>query len=42
MIYIKQLGLDKYIHYELQFEKALLDVIGWQTEKKASISAFFS
>lgn len=45
----KQLGLDKYIDYELQFEKAflepiktILDVIGWQTEKKASISSFFS
>ena len=45
----KQLGLDKYIDYELQFEKAflqpiktILDVIGWQTEKRASISSFFS
>jgi hypothetical protein len=49
MVLPKQLELDKYIDYDLQFEKAflepiktILDVIGWQTEKKASISAFFS
>jgi DNA polymerase elongation subunit (family B) len=45
----KQLELDKYIDYELQFEKAflepiktILDVIGWQTEKKTTISTFFA
>jgi len=45
----KQLELDKYIDYDLQFDKAflepiktILDAIGWQTEKKSTISSFFA
>ncbi len=44
----KQFGLDKYIDYDLQFEKAfedpiktILDAIGWQIEKKNSLKGFF-
>ncbi len=45
----KELNLDKYIDYELQFEKAfleplksILDVIGWSVEKTANLESFFS
>jgi DNA polymerase elongation subunit (family B) len=45
----KELGIDKYIDYELQFEKAfleplksILDAIGWKTEKTTSLEGFFS
>lgn len=45
----RQLGLDQYIDYELQFEKSfvepiktILDSIGWRVEKKASLDDFFS
>jgi DNA polymerase elongation subunit (family B) len=45
----KELNLDKYIDYELQFEKAfleplkiILDAIGWSVEKKANLDSFFS
>jgi len=45
----KELNLDKYIDYELQFEKAfleplksILDIIGWSVEKTANLEAFFS
>ena len=45
----KELNLDKYIDYELQFEKAfleplkiILDSIGWNIEKKVNIESFFS
>jgi len=45
----KELGLDKYIDYELQFEKSfidplksILDSIGWKTEHKISLEDFFS
>ena len=45
----KELNLDKYIDYELQFEKAfleplkiILDSIGWNVEKTASLESFFS
>jgi DNA polymerase elongation subunit (family B) len=44
----KELGLDKYIDYDLQFEKAfveplkiILDAIGWNVEKTANLDAFF-
>jgi len=45
----RELGLDKYIDYDLQFEKsfvdplkAILDAIGWKTEQKVSLEDFFS
>jgi DNA polymerase elongation subunit (family B) len=45
----KELNLDKYIDYELQFEKAfleplksILDIIGWSVEKTATLEEFFS
>ena len=44
----KELGLDKYIDYELQFEKSfldplksILDSIGWKTEHTANLDSFF-
>jgi len=44
----RQLGLDQYIDYDLQFDKAfvepiktILDAIGWRVEKKASLEDFF-
>ena len=44
----KELNLDKYIDYELQFEKAfleplkiILDSIGWNVEKTANLDSFF-
>ena len=45
----KELNLDKYIDYELQFEKSfidplksILDVIGWNVEKTVNLDLFFS
>jgi len=45
----KELGLDKYVDYDLQFEKAfleplkvILDSIGWSAERKPNLEAFFS
>jgi len=45
----KQLGLDQYIDYNTQFTKAfldplkiILDAIGYQTERKASLADFFN
>jgi DNA polymerase elongation subunit (family B) len=45
----KELGLDKYIDYDLQFEKAfleplkiILDAIGWNVEKTANLDLFFT
>jgi DNA polymerase elongation subunit (family B) len=45
----KELNLDKYIDYELQFEKAfleplkiILDSIGWSVEKTVNLDSFFS
>jgi DNA polymerase elongation subunit (family B) len=45
----KELGLDRYIDYDLQFEKsflepfkAILDAIGWSVEKSISLEDFFS
>ena len=44
----KELGLDKYIDYELQFEKSfldplksILDSIGWKTEHTTNLDSFF-
>jgi DNA polymerase elongation subunit (family B) len=44
----KELNLDKYIDYELQFEKSfldplktILDIIGWSIENKISLESFF-
>ena len=44
-----ELGLDKYIDYELQFEKSfleplksILDAIGWKTEHVANLESFFN
>jgi DNA polymerase elongation subunit (family B) len=45
----KELNLDKYVDYDLQFEKAfleplkvILDIIGWKVEKTANLESFFS
>jgi DNA polymerase elongation subunit (family B) len=45
----KELNLDKYIDYEVQFEKAfleplkiILDSIGWNIEKTVNLELFFS
>ena len=45
----KELNLDKYVDYELQFEKsfveplkAILDSIGWNVEKTVNLESFFS
>lgn len=44
----RQLGMEQYIDYDTQYEKAfvepiktILDAIGWQVEKKASLEDFF-
>jgi len=44
----KELGLDMYIDYELQFEKSfveplksILDAIGWKVEKTLDLESFF-
>ncbi len=44
----KELNLDRYIDYDLQFEKAflepfraILDAIGWNVEKTANLESFF-
>jgi hypothetical protein len=44
----KELGLDKYVDYELQFEKSfvdplksILDTIGWNVEKTVNLESFF-
>ena len=45
----KELGLDKYVDHDLQFEKAfleplksILDAIGWNVEKTVNLESFFS
>jgi len=45
----RDLGLEKYVDYDVQFEKtfikplkAVLDVIGWSVEKQNTLDAFFS
>lgn len=44
----KELGLDKYIDYDLQFEKSfiepikiILDAVGWKVEDAVSLESFF-
>ena len=44
-----ELGLDKYIDYDLQFDKSfveplrtILDAIGWNVEKTVNLELFFS
>ena len=44
----KELGLDKYVDYEVQFEKSfveplksILDAIGWKVEKTSNLESFF-
>jgi len=44
-----ELGLDKYVDYDLQFDKsfveplrAILDAIGWNVEKTVNLESFFS
>jgi hypothetical protein len=44
----KEFGLHDFIDYDLQFEKVFLDAlqiilepIGWNTEEKSDLSAFF-
>ena len=44
-----EFNLDKYIDYDVQFDKAfldpikvILDSIGWSAEKKSSLEDFFS
>ena len=44
----RELGIDKYVDYELQFEKAfleplkiILDAVGWSVEKTANLESFF-
>jgi DNA polymerase elongation subunit (family B) len=44
----RQLGLDKYIDYDKQFDKAFLDpmrtiidAIGWNVEKQMTLESFF-
>ena len=45
----KELGLDKYIDHDLQFNKSfleplkiILDSIGWSSEKTVNLESFFS
>ena len=45
----REIGLDKYIDYDLQFEKAfleplkiILDAIGWNVEKTVNLELFFT
>jgi DNA polymerase elongation subunit (family B) len=45
----RQLGLDQYIDYDMQYDKAfveplrtILDAIGWKAEKQSSLDSFWS
>jgi DNA polymerase elongation subunit (family B) len=45
----RELGIEKYVDYDLQFEKSfldplkiILDVIGWGVEKSVNLDLFFS
>ena len=45
----RELGLEKYVDYDLQFDKsfveplkAILDAIGWNVEKTVNLELFFS
>ena len=44
----EELNLDKYIDYDLQFEKSfleplkiILDSIGWESERRVNLESFF-
>jgi hypothetical protein len=44
----EELGLQKYVDYEMQFQKCFLDpiksileIIGWDTEKRSNLESFF-
>ena len=44
-----ELGIDKYVDYDLQFQKAflepvkvILDAIGWNVEKTVNLESFFA
>jgi hypothetical protein len=44
----EELGLHKYVDYEMQFQKCFLDpiksileIIGWDTEKRSTLEDFF-
>ena len=44
-----EIGLDKYVDYDLQFEKsfveplkAILDAVGWNVEKTVNLELFFT
>ena len=44
-----ELGLDRYVDYDMQFQKAFLDpiksileIINWDTEKRSNLEDFFS
>ena len=44
-----EIGLDKYVDYDLQFEKsfveplkAILDAVGWNVEKTVNLDLFFT
>ena len=44
----KEFNLEKYIDYDMQFDKAflqpiknILDAIGWKTEKRGTLESFF-
>lgn len=46
---VKEIGIDKYIDYKLQFNKSfleplktILDAIGWNVEKTVNLELFFS
>ena len=48
-IFRMRLGLDKYVDYDLQFEKSfveplkiILDAIGWNVEKTVNLEMFFT
>ncbi len=45
----KELNLDKYVDYDLRFEKSfleplksILDSIGWEVEKTVNLDSFFA
>ena len=45
----RELGIEKYVDYDLQFSKSfleplkiILDSIGWSFEKKVTLESFFS
>ena len=45
----RELGLEKYVDYDLQFDKsfveplkAILDAIGWNVEKTVNLELFFT